>query len=368
MRTMGKKHKLVYIIHDLGAGIGGAELACLSALPSLNEHFDLRVYVLGRQNGMLMEGLDKRIVRRMKFYPSSVYTMLFSLPFLYASLRSFKPDIIISSLWRSALVGWLYKYMHSSTRYYLLVHSSEYFHWADRLFTTRGMRICDAVFADSQATAQFVSRVIGNKADIRVLSYLLDAPPNVAPPRQFMSTKRFLFVGRLNKVKQVPLAVKTIAALYAAGIDAELHIYGRDDGDRINVERAIRKYKLQRRVVLKGELNPKDKTTVFTSYDYYIQLSAQEGMAMSVAEAMQYGAVCVVTPVGGIAQYAVDGYSAIFVDTADELAWGNSMQRVMSVVEDAEQCRAISKAAFNTFRGAPVFADALIEAIDHNAG
>src|SRR5690606_6852094 len=96
-------------------------------------------------------------------------------------------------------------------------------------------------------------------------------------------------------------------------------------------------------------------------------LSAQEGMAMSVAEAMQCGAVCVVTPVGGIAQYAIDGFSAIFVDTTDEAAWDNSMQRVVDTVGNIGRCQELSEAAFNTFKGASVFADALIEAIDHHA-
>lgn len=364
---MRKKRKLVYIIHGLDAGIGGAELACLSALPSLHERFDLRVYVLGGRSSKLLDGIDEDIVHRMKFYRSGVYTMLFLLPFLYGSLRSFKPDIIISSLWRSSVVGWCYKYLHRSVTYFLLVHSSEYFHWADRIVTTRAMHICDAVFADSQATGQFAERIMGGKANISVLSYLLDAPPAVLPPRQFKSAKRFLFVGRLNEVKQVPLAVKVIAVLRAAGIDAELHIYGRDDGDRANVEQAIAHYGLRQHVVLKGEFDPRKKHAVFASYDYYIQLSAQEGMAMSVAEAMQYGAVCVVTPVGGIAQYAIDGYSAIFVDAADEAAWSDSMQRIIDVVEDVARCKEMSTAAFNTFRGAPVFADALIEAIDHHA-
>src|SRR5690606_40048816 len=60
------------------------------------------------------------------------------------------------------------------------------------------LHICDAVFADSQATGQFAERIMGGKANISVLSYLLDAPPAVLPPRQFKSAKRFLFVGRLN--------------------------------------------------------------------------------------------------------------------------------------------------------------------------
>ena len=364
---MERKRKLAYIIHGLDAGIGGAELACVSALPFLHKRYDLRVYVLGGGNDVLLGGLDKEIIGRMEFYRSSIYTILFTLPFLYRSLQLFKPEIIISSLWRSSFVGWLYKRLNRKVMYFLLVHSSEFFHWADRFFTMRALGISDAVFADSQATGLFVERIMAGRINLRVLSYLLDAPPPFVPERKFSSVKRFLFVGRLNEVKRVPLAVKAIYTLRSAGVDAVLDIFGRDDGDRSAVETVIGRYGLQQHIFIKGELDPKNKRAIFESYDYYIQLSAQEGMAMSVAEAMQYGAVCIVTPVGAIAQYAVDGISAIFVDTTDEVAWSRSMRRIIDIVTDAARCEAISKAAFNTFRGAPLFADTLIEAIDHHA-
>ena len=364
---MEKKRRLAYIIHGLDAGIGGAELACVSALPSLHKRFDLRVYVLGGPNSVLLDGLGDEIIGRMKFYRFRAYTMLFMLPLLVGSLWSFKPDIVISSLWRSAAVAWLYKCLRRRITYFLLVHSSEFFHWADRFFTTRAMYVSDAVFADSQATGLFAERIVGGRTGIHVLSYLLDAPPAVLPQHQFLPAKRFLFVGRLNKVKRVSLAVKAIAALRAAGVDAGLHIYGRDDGDRANVEKAIGRYGLQQHIVFKGELDPKRKRAIFASYDYYIQLSAQEGMAMSVAEAMQHGAVCMVTPVGAIAQYAIDGISAIFVDPTDEATWNSSMQRIIDVVDDTARCGKMSMEAFKTFKDTPVFADTLIEAMDHYA-
>src|SRR5690606_36592409 len=114
-------------------------LACVSALPSLHRHFDLRVYVLGGPNSVLLEGLGDEIIGRMKFYRFNVYSMLFMLPVIVGSLWAFKPDIVISSLWRSAVVGWLYKRFRRRVTYSLLMHSSEFFHRADRFFTTRAM-------------------------------------------------------------------------------------------------------------------------------------------------------------------------------------------------------------------------------------
>ncbi len=361
---MERKRKLAYIIH--GLGVGGAEIALLSALPLLHERFDLRVYVLGGSpNNKLVNGLGPEIKQRMKFYHFGVYLLPCYLPFVYVAIRFFKPDILISSLWRSSIVALIYKSFHSRVTYFILLHSSGFFHWADRLFTKLGMRISDAIFADSLASEQFAKRVMRTKSHIKVLSYLVSPSPTGWNGHKFTSKKRFFFVGRLNSVKRVPLAIKVIAWLRENGVDAMLHIYGRDDGDRANVEKAILAYGLQQYISFEGEVDIQEKHQVFASYSYYIQLSAQEGMAMSVAEAMQHGAVCIVTPVGGIAQYARDGYSAIFVDTVSEQGWCDSMGKIVEVLEDPERCEAISKAAFYTFKDTPVFADSLIDAINH---
>lgn len=361
---MEGKRKLAYIIH--GLGVGGAEIAFLSALPSLHERFDLRVYVLGGSpNHRLVCGLDGEIKKRMRFYDFGVYALPFYLPLVYRAICAFKPAIIISSLWRSSIAALLYKFFHGHVKYFILLHSSGFFHWADRFFTKRGMHICDAIFADSQATGQFAKHLMAERTDTTVLSYLVTQSPTELIRHTVTSKKRFFFVGRINSVKRLPLAVKAIAWLREKGVDAALHIYGRDDGDRTNVEREIRDHNLEEYITFEGEVSPEERHRVYASYSYYLQLSGQEGMAMSVAEAMQHGVICIVTPVGGIAQYACDGHSAIFVDTTSEQGWEDSMQKILAALEDPEQCAAISRAAYHTFKNAPVFADSLIAAIDH---
>src|SRR5690606_26479948 len=116
-------------------------------------------------------------------------------------------------------------------------------------------------------------------------------------------------------------------------------------------------------IYLMGEFMPERRRGLFTAHQYYIQLSKQEGMAMSVAEAMQKGMVCFVTRVGGINQYAIAGYSAIYIDTSDNGTWEASMERIMEIICDSERCERISKAAYLTFKNMPVFSDSLIEAI-----
>ncbi|WP_379024622.1 glycosyltransferase family 4 protein [Parapedobacter deserti] len=354
---------MVYIIH--GIAIGGAETALVTALPDLDKYFDLRVYVLGGgQEHQLLQSLDAPLRDKMRFCNIPVYALPFYLPVLYMRMRKFNPDIVISSLWRSAIVGSFYRVFNRQSNYFMLLHSDNFFHWADRIFSKLGLRLSDAVFVDSHATASLAKRVLGDTAAINVLSYLTTISPSDIKGRDFTGPKHFFFIGRLHAIKRVPLAVKAIAWLRKNGVDATLRIYGRDDGDQSAVEEAIDACGLRGYVSIEGEIGFTEKWKLYGCHHYYMQLSAQEGMAMSVAEAMQQGMVCFVTPVGGVAQYAVDGHSAVFADTGDSQAWDRSLRNLLAVLRDRVKCEAISSNAYQTFKGAPVFSDSLIAAIN----
>ncbi|MGK6349750.1 glycosyltransferase family 4 protein [Parapedobacter sp. DT-150] len=361
---MSDKQKLVYIMHEIA--LGGAEAALLSALPKLNYYFDLRVYVLEGADRTLLNGVDVSIQEKLRIQGVSVYLLPFYLPKLCISIRRFKPDVIISSLWKSAVVATVYKLFDRRPSYFILLHSSNFFHWADRFFSKIGMRTSDAVFVDSDATAALAAGILGRSAGIKVLSYLTTPTPSDQHKRDFTGRKNFFFVGRLNPIKQVPLAVRAIAWLRKNGVDATLRIFGRDDGDQRTVEKAINFYGLEGVISVEGEIGQEKKRHLYATCDYYIQLSAQEGMAMSVAEAMQQGIVCFVTPVGGIAQYAVDGCSAVFAETADEQSWERSLRKLLEVLGDRQQCEAISNEAHQVFKNMPVFADSLVTAINNH--
>src|SRR5690606_7681913 len=107
-----------------------------------------------------------------------------------------------------------------------------------------------------------------------------------------------------------------------------------------------------------------DKQAIFRSFPFYIQLSAQEGMAMSVAEAMQNGLVCVVTAVGEIGNYAKDGVSAVLLDPTTAESWEESLDKLLNVLKSEVMCRFISNSAYQVFKGAPVFSDSLVAAIN----
>ena len=352
-----KKQKLLYIIH--GIRTGGAEIAFLSALDTLVRHYDFKAILLGKSDPGLLGNLPSHITDRLERYDYSLPGLCIRLPLILRSIRRFSPHIVVSSLWRAAVPATWYKRRKPSVRYIAMVHINKFFHPADRFFTKHAAKAADALFVDSEATRKFAVANLTHVNGITVLSFLTQPVPEriEVPP---YSQKRFCFVGRLHQMKNVSQAVEVIGWLGSQGIDAQLDLYGRDDGDWETVKATIQKLKLEDRVHWKGEFNPADRKSIFSEHNFYIQLSSNEGMAMAVIEAMQHGLVCFVTPVGEIPAYLHDGQTGVLINVSDRLQWERSLARIKAVVSDEALCRSIAENSRRYFIDKPDFATSLM--------
>ncbi|GHB59235.1 hypothetical protein GCM10007390_11120 [Persicitalea jodogahamensis] len=171
-------------------------------------------------------------------------------------------------------------------------------------------------------------------------------------------------MGRVNETKNIPLAIDAIRYLRDRGLTATLDIYGTDDGGWEAVVNHIAHRRLQEVVQLKDGLDPALRFTIFQQYSFLIQLSRAEGMAMSVAEAMQHGLVCVVTPVGEIPNYSMDLDSAIFINIGSPDDWEESLRKLENVVKNPLLYEAISKSCYHNFKEAETYADTLVTCLD----
>ena len=90
---------------------------------------------------------------------------------------------------------------------------------------------------------------------------------------------------------------------------------------------------------------------------FYLKTSVFEGMAMSVVEAMQLGLVPVVTPVGEIARYCVNGVNSIVIAN-DE----GAVRQVLCALNNPDKFRALRANAISTWEQIPLYKDFVIEA------
>src|SRR5690606_42012370 len=87
----------------------------------------------------------------------------------------------------------------------------------------RAIHLGNAVFADAHATAAFACTLVRKrKIPVVTLSYLTDPSPGEPVRHNYAGQKRFCYLGKLDPVKRVSLAVSAIAWLRAHGIDATL--------------------------------------------------------------------------------------------------------------------------------------------------
>jgi glycosyltransferase involved in cell wall biosynthesis len=357
------KKKLVYVLHDIC--VGGVEVALLSAIPKLNQYYDLKVVVLGKISPGLIKGLtddEKRVFEKFD-YPLYLYP--FVLHKMVSAILNFNPDTMVCSLWRASLVGVMVKFINKNIRFFSFNHSTHFPHKFASFFTRAASRMADVILTDGVATKIFIEKELNPKVPVRTVSFLTHRTPETVyknvPQNGYVN---FMFLGRINKVKNLPMVIEVIKHLTDMSIPAKLDVYGRNDGNKEETEALVAAYGLHDVITFKGEVDVAQRTSLFPRYDFYIQLSSFEGMAMSVAEAMQHGLVPVLSPVGEIIHYAKDMESAIFINVADKDTWRNDLDKVSSVIQDKALYAYLARNCHQQFLNKPMYADSLIQELE----
>ena len=277
------------------------------------------------------------------------------------ALLAEKPDVLIVSLWRSALVGILVKLLRPRTTLVLFVHNSLDAHAADRLATRTALRLCDAVWTDSDASVaqRFPRRPTKPITTISYLSQRLEPLPG---PQDGPPAPVFAFWGRLSPQKNIGRAIALFARIHAARPDARFHIIGPDGGEAAQLRAQVQTLGLDAAITFEDGMPFEDvrRRLAETGARFCLQTSRYEGMAMSVTEAMQLGLVPVVTPVGEIARYCRDGDNAVLVsnpegDTA-------AADAVLALCGEATTYGALRNSALQIWRDATVYRDSVLVA------
>ncbi|WP_288413681.1 glycosyltransferase [uncultured Sphingomonas sp.] len=265
-----------------------------------------------------------------------------------------RPDVLICSLWRSMLVGIIVKLLRPSTRLVCFLHSTTWVHAADRLAHDVGMRLADAIWADSAATLR--TRASALDRPTRIISFVTrhrNAVPHERPQ------PRFVGWGRLHEQKGIDRSLQVIAALVASGIDARMEIWGEDHGALPELRELARRLGIADHVAFPGTATQADLPGLARGHAFFLQLSRVEGMGMSVVEAMQLGLVPVVTAVGQVADYVEDGRNGIIADPATPEATAAALAALLG---DPARYRAMAQAAVQTWRTVRLYADDVCDA------
>ncbi len=122
-----------------------------------------------------------------------------------------------------------------------------------------------------------------------------------------------LFMGRIGKRKGVYDIIKGAKLIINPNI--EINLYG--DGDLKEFENLINENNLQNKVKLKGWISGNIKDEAYRSADIYILPSFEEGLPMSILEALTYGLPIICTSVGGIPEAVEEGINGFLIQPGD---------------------------------------------------
>jgi glycosyltransferase involved in cell wall biosynthesis len=272
------------------------------------------------------------------------------------ALAAESPDVLIVSLWRSAIAGILVRLFNPRVKLVVFLHNSVDAHRVDFLVTRLAMALSHEVWSDSEAS---VARRFRSppKARLRTISFLAHRiePDHNAKPM----APSFAYWGRLSAQKNLSRALKLFSAIRQQLPDATYLVIGPDGDEAPSIKALVQEMGLTGAVRLTGPLPFADICEQVRGTCFYLQTSVYEGMAMSVVEAMQLGLVPVVTPVGEIAAYCRSGDNAVMVDD-DERAVGE----VLGLLANPDAYEALRQRAIHQWLDKPLYRESVLAACE----
>ena len=331
---MRMSKKIVHLIpYD---GIGGVETAARSMGELNHNGIDFKVEFIFKKGGF---GL---------FNP-------LALLFAVGRIFSRNPDVLIVSLWRSAIVGILAKCLRPRLRLVVFIHDTADAHFLDFIITRLALLLTYSVWADSMASLrERFPGLISQKC--QVISFVTQRF-KIAPEQKVKPC--FIFWGRLHQKKGLDHALLIFAEIIKHQPTAQFWIIGPDGGVFQSTQRLCESLGLKDKVSFLGAATLDEIENYAHKATFYLQASRYEGMAMSVVEAMQMGLVPIVTPVGEIPSYCSHGINALIIKANRQV-----VEDVNDLLNNNEKYQTIRNKAIATWKERPLYAQSILQACE----
>ncbi len=324
--------------------IGGAESLVLNSVININKKrkyflvfFDSVDLNLWQQ--LSVEQKKHIIIIKGRF---TISRYIKSIVFLHKNRSS----IIITSLWKSVLIVYLYSFVFKLKKHVAFIHRSTTAHFFDGFFRKWQINNSILQLADSLPTKNWV---ISNclKPNVFEIPLLFKSDQTFAVKKTGLI--KFCYIGRLSKVKNIGKVLELMKRLYVQLPNSVFDIYGTDQGELHLVNKFIKNNHLDKIITYKGFLMPWEIKNEMVSYHYIISLSHTEGMAMSVAEAMQAGVVPIAGNVGGPSEYCRHLINSFMVFDYSDGSLDAAVKLVAAASNDEIEYNKMSRAAYDTF-------------------
>lgn len=191
---------------------------------------------------------------------------------------------------------------------------------------------CDRFVVLSESWKKFHLTNLGFKEDQVTVMYNPVKVPSEAPVRTNPVPPepiQLIFLGYIGKRKgafdlinafaQLPEAEKAKSRLIMAG-----------DGEVEAAKELVESLNLTENIVFPGWINTKERDRLLTEVDIFVLPSYNEGLPLSMLEAMAWELPVIVTPVGGIAEIVTDGENGLLIEPGNVEQLSTAMESLIT--------------------------------------
>jgi len=168
---------------------------------------------------------------------------------------------------------------------------------------------------------------------------------NVIIPRKLLAPPLLLFLGEIGERKGVFDFLNALKLMKNRSEQARVLLCG--NGDVELARRSVNDLGLQNVVSVPGWVSGEEKEKLLEQAYIYVLPSHNEGLPVSILEAMAYATPVVSTPVGGIPDAVIDGYNGFLVPPREPTLLA---RRIAQLLENRELWMEMSGNALRTIK------------------
>ncbi|MEB3360066.1 MAG: glycosyltransferase [Synechococcales bacterium] len=189
-------------------------------------------------------------------------------------------------------------------------------------------RRCDRFIALSESWRTFYQDALHLEAhQIVVLPNPVELPPQV-PDRTDQNGVRFVFLGRIGERKGAYALIRAFAQVQATA-SQPIHLTLAGDGEVEAARQLVATLGVESQVCVMDWVSPEQRDALLADAHVFVLPSSNEGLPMSLLEAMGWGLAVITTPVGGIPEVVTDAVDGLLVTPGDVAGLAAAMRSLI---------------------------------------
>ena len=233
-------------------------------------------------------------------------------------------------------------------KYITVVHGGNY---PSRL--NKSKRLCNFIF---KGATKIITPSNFLKHHFSLHGFNAVCIPNFIPLEKFEFKPRkvlqptILWVRTFHKIYNTKMAARAIHRLVAKHPQIQLLMVGRaEDNERNEFEALVKQLGIEKNIIIAGPLQREEWVALSVNYDIFISTTTIDNTPMSIIESLALGLPVISTNVGGVPYLLTHNENALLVNTDDDSAMADAIDRLLTTPALVEKLTFNGRALAETF-------------------